>query len=385
MAKTKSIHFFTTCPEPWGGSEELWAQSARTMAGREYLVTATLSFLDRSHPEVQRLIDAGVRLENYRGVPFLRRFGLLRGRWEPTLTIARLRSEKPELAVISQGENMDGHRKISYCRQAGIPYVLICQKAAEDNCPLDTSRGRLKDGFEHAVRVFFVSEHNRRVTQQILGLRLTNSEVVWNPFKVGYQVQLPWPKPVDGKLRLACVARLWMKDKGQDLLLKVLAMEKWQKRADQLEIHFYGNGHNAIATAEMADLLGVRNVKFCGFSQNVEEIWRHYHGLILASRHEGLPLALVEAMLCARPAIVTNVGGNAEVVEDGVSGFIAQSPTVESVDDAMERAWNRRQEWERIGATASKLIRKKVPADPSALFTAKLAAIHRDVAGSRHA
>jgi glycosyltransferase involved in cell wall biosynthesis len=381
VKKTKSVHFFTTCPESWGGSEELWARTARKMAGEDYWVTATLAHLDRNHPEVIKLIEAGVRLENYRGIPLLRRYGGFHWRWETPLTVARLRHMNPELAVISQGENMDGHRQIGFCQQAGIPYVLICQKALEDECPVDGSRPYLKDFFNSARRVFFVSEHNRTLTEQVLGLHLINSEVVRNPFKVDYDVELPWPKAEPGKFRLACVARLWMKDKGQDLLLRVLSREKWKNR--DLEVHFYGNGLNAIALTEMAQILKVEKVKFCGFVEDVTEIWRNYHGLILPSRHEGLPLALVEAMLCGRPSITTRAGGNAEALDDGISGFLAAASTVDAIDEAMERAWNRRHEWPEIGATAAAQIRKKVPRDPTELFAAKIAAIHSEVAPSR--
>ena len=40
------------------------------------------------------------------------------------------------------------------------------------------------------------------------------------------------------------------------------------------------------------------------------------HLLVLPSRAEGTPIALVEAMICARPAVVTDVGGNVEWLED---------------------------------------------------------------------
>jgi glycosyltransferase involved in cell wall biosynthesis len=379
--KKKTIHFFTTCPEPWGGSEELWARSARQLAGEDFRVTATLHFLDLTHPEVGKLIEAGIRLENYRGVPILRRSRTFKWRWEPVLTVARLRAAKPQLGVVSQGENLDGFRQIRNCRQADIPYVIICQKAAEDISPMDGDRPQFKDFYNQAQRVFFVSEHNRSVTEERLGLRLTNAEVISNPFKVDYNVNIPWPNSDDGRYRLALVARLWIRDKGQDILLKVLAQEKWKKR--DLEVHLYGNGHNSLAITEMAQMLGVDKLKLCGFCPDVTEIWRQHHALILPSRHEGLPLVLVEAMLCGRPSIVTDVGGNTEVLEDEVSGFLARAATVEAVDDAMERAWNRRHEWQEIGRKAAALIRKKVPQDPSALFTAKLVAIHHEVTKSR--
>jgi glycosyltransferase involved in cell wall biosynthesis len=379
--KAKSIQFFTTCPEAWGGSEELWSGAARRLVDEDFQVTANLSYLEETHPRVLGLIESGVRVEKYRGVPLFWRFHGFGGRWEPALTIAHLRATKPRLAVISQGENLDGQRQILYCRAASIPYVVICQKAMEDECPLDENRDDLRESFAHAERIFFVSQHNRAVTEERLGQKLANAEVVWNPFNVDYHPDLEWPSMADGRFRLACVARLWMRDKGQDVLLKVLAQEKWKKRA--IDVRFYGNGHNAQGLAEMARMLGTEHVQFCGFADDVTEVWRQCHALILPSRHEGLPLALVEAMLCERPAIATDAGGNAEVLEDEVTGFLAPSATVGGVDDAMERAWNRRTEWQKIGMNAARLIRKKVPEDPCAIFADRLKEIYCDVVRSR--
>ena len=53
-----------------------------------------------------------------------------------------------------------------------------------------------------------------------------------------------------------------------------------------------------------------------------------------------MPLALVEAMLCGRTAVVTDVGGNAEWIEDGETGFVAEAATAKSFGAALkERGW----------------------------------------------
>jgi len=44
-------------------------------------------------------------------------------------------------------------------------------------------------------------------------------------------------------------------------------------------------------------------------------------------------------MLCARPVVATDVAGNSEVVEDGITGFLADAPTVRNLGNAMERLW----------------------------------------------
>jgi len=54
-------------------------------------------------------------------------------------------------------------------------------------------------------------------------------------------------------------------------------------------------------------------IRFCGNVSDVSKIWRDNHALIMPS--EGLPLALVEALMCGRTAIVTDMAGNAEVIE----------------------------------------------------------------------
>jgi len=92
----------------------------------------------------------------------------------------------------------------------------------------------------------------------------------------------------------------------------------------------------------------------------------------MPSRFEGLPLAMVEAMLCARPVVATDVAGHAEIIEDGVTGFLAEAPTVGSISAALERFWERRHEAEDIGKAGSRKIRQLLPADPVGVFSSKL-------------
>jgi glycosyltransferase involved in cell wall biosynthesis len=134
-------------------------------------------------------------------------------------------------------------------------------------------------------------------------------------------------------------------------------------------VNLYGDGIMKKGLESLAEHLGLTSVSFLGHVRDVESIWSQNHALVLPSRYEGLPLALVEAMLCSRIAIVTDIGGNAEVVEDESTGFIAGAPTVELLDDAMERAWRRRKEWQSLGERAGKRIRELVPSDPVALFS----------------
>jgi len=96
--------------------------------------------------------------------------------------------------------------------------------------------------------------------------------------------------------------------------------------------------------------------------------------LVLPSRYEGLPLALVEAMWCGRPALVTDVGGNAELCLDGKTGFVAEAPVVSSVARALERAWSERHDWFRLGQAGRVHVEAVVPSDPVGLICRSLQA-----------
>ena len=164
-------------------------------------------------------------------------------------------------------------------------------------------------------------------------------------------------------MRLACIGRLWVVEKGQDLLIRVLARDKWRQRP--LSVTFVGAGPHRAALEAMAAYHRVDRVSFAGFVDDVAAIWNDHHGLILPSRCEGLPLVLVEAMLSGRVSIASDVAGIAEVVDEGATGFLAASATEDGLDAALERAWQRRDEWQAIGAAAAERIRTLVPEDPA--------------------
>lgn len=64
---------------------------------------------------------------------------------------------------------------------------------------------------------------------------------------------------------------------------------------------------------------------FAGAVTNLREHLSAADVFVLPSRSEGFSNAIVEAMAASLPVVATNVGGNAEAVQDGVSGYIVPS------------------------------------------------------------
>jgi glycosyltransferase involved in cell wall biosynthesis len=73
----------------------------------------------------------------------------------------------------------------------------------------------------------------------------------------------------------------------------------------------------------IAKELGIKqNVIFTGFRQDVAALVSIFDVFVLSSLAEGLPLALLEAMVRGKPPVATAVGGIPEVIEDGVNGLL---------------------------------------------------------------
>lgn len=383
MTAPKTILFITSCPLAWGGSEELWAGAAIELRQRGHrVITGRMEgWVPRPlHRKWQQLRDAGVGVNDF-GVPVLYSSipEILRRQCRPLsgffyhlrnlLLSHKIRRLKPDLVVISQGGTFDGMDRVELPHLAclaGVPFVLICQKASEMDWPHDEIRQRTRNHFLNAKGIYFVSKHNRQVTEHQLGINLPRSEVVRNPFMIKTTEPLPWPETRDGVFKFACVGRMWPREKGQDILINVLAREKWRNRP--IEVNFYGEGPMEEGIAEMAKFFSLKNVHCRGFSGDVTNVWRDHHALIMPSRAEGLALAQVEAMICGRVAIMAAAGGAGEIIEEGVTGFLADSTSEDALDEAMERAWNKREVWPEIGLRAAESIWQSFPRDPCASF-----------------
>jgi glycosyltransferase involved in cell wall biosynthesis len=75
---------------------------------------------------------------------------------------------------------------------------------------------------------------------------------------------------------------------------------------------------------------------FAGYRSDADQLVHCMDMFVLPSLSEGTSMALLEAMSAGVPAVVTNVGGNIELIEDGVSGFVVESDSVAELVGALQ-------------------------------------------------
>jgi glycosyltransferase involved in cell wall biosynthesis len=77
------------------------------------------------------------------------------------------------------------------------------------------------------------------------------------------------------------------------------------------------------------------NVSFLGYRRDVGTLLRRPQIFLLSSISEGIALTLLEAMAAGLPAVATDVGGNREVVEPAVTGFLVPPRAPDQLADAV--------------------------------------------------
>lgn len=128
--------------------------------------------------------------------------------------------------------------------------------------------------------------------------------------------------PDQGPLRLLCVARL-IKRKGQEQLIE--AVRILADLGVDIFLDLVGTGDAESDYRALADRLGIAGrVHFLGYipREQIPEVYASAHLFVLPSYNEGMSVATLEAMASGLPVIVTRTGGTAELVQEGVNGFV---------------------------------------------------------------
>lgn len=339
---------------PWGGSEVLWYEAAELLTQQEHPVSlCTPRWPELVAPLVKAKADWGAEhcfdpSSQHRHL-LLRLARRLSRRSDESAKRRWLRQVRPLVLCISNGNAFQGLEWMEAAMAENVPFVTIAQAHADFLSPADAVADRLIKAFSAARANYFVARANQDLVETQLGVRLTNARLIGNHSRhLTIAFPIPWPQQPIQTLKFACVARLHPASKGQDLLFHALADARWRNRDWQL--YLYGEGEQEQSLRRLAQTLGIgQHVHFMGHSSTPMEIWKTHHVLVLASRYEGTPLVLMEAMLAGRPVISTAVAGIPELIKHGQNGFLAEAPTVEHLQRCLEEAWANRSQLPDLG------------------------------------
>ncbi len=365
----------------WGGSEELWFRAARRLQDEGHDILVNYKWWPKMARQLGELESKGADLWMRMKPPtfwqtkvasFKRLAFDDMGPANPHLSPGDwIKEKRPDCVLVTLGYHPDRIHVADDCIKFDVPYAINVQAASNFTFINGRQCENFRRWYAGASRVYFVSRENQEKVETNLATKLDNAEIIDNPFSVDLDAKPPYPSETDG-LRLACVGRVHFQSKGQDLIVDVLKQDKWRSR--DIEVTIFGKDQGQLfQLKELIKLNGLEDkLNIGGFVNDVSTIWETNHALLLPSRYEGAALVVIEAMICNRACVVTDTGRNRELIDDNQTGFIADFPSVESLDDAMERAWQARSQLQTMGKQAGMMIRERYSKDPVGDYAEKL-------------
>ena len=109
--------------------------------------------------------------------------------------------------------------------------------------------------------------------------------------------------------------------KGHEYVIKAAGMLE-REEGKNIKFIFAGTGSIELELKQMVADLGIKNIIFTGFIENIQEIHKLSDLQINASFSETSNQALLEGMSIGVPAIATDAGGNSYLINDGINGIL---------------------------------------------------------------
>ncbi|MBI5832740.1 MAG: glycosyltransferase family 4 protein [Armatimonadetes bacterium] len=167
--------------------------------------------------------------------------------------------------------------------------------------------------------------------------------------------------------------------KSPDLLLTAFARVHAQRPDAHLVIlgdgELRGEMERRVADERLAEV-----VHFAGFRQDLPPLVADLDAMVLTSRNEGTPVAVIEAAAGAVPSLCTAVGGVPDIVTHGETGWLVPAEDIEALTGAWLAAAADLPACAALGRRAQERVLTRFSADRLA---GDMAALYREMLASR--
>jgi glycosyltransferase involved in cell wall biosynthesis len=269
--------------------------------------------------------------------------------------VAIMRRQRPDVVSV-WGYNAETLGRIA-ARVAGVRHSIMWVHNATEI----TARGLVHRGVDRALvrwtsRYFGVAESQRSFLVDDRGYPADRIEIICNGvdlarFEVGTDRAVLAELGIADDSPVVAVVAALRPEKDHATLLRAARLVV--DRIPRARFLIVGDGECRPDLVARSEALGIaQHVHFAGARNDVGQLLRAIDVFSLTSTTECLPIALLEAMACGRPAVCTAVGGMTEVIEDGVTGFLVPPADPVALSDRLVRLLSDPERAHRMGRAA---------------------------------
>jgi glycosyltransferase involved in cell wall biosynthesis len=180
---------------------------------------------------------------------------------------------------------------------------------------------------------------------------------------------------------IACVANI-RRVKGIDVLIRTAqrVCRELPNAVFAVAGSLYERAYSEEVQAMIHSLGLEKNIKLLGFVDDPLPLLKMSDAFCLLSRSEGFSNALLEAMACGVPSVVTRVGGNPEAITDGENGFLVPVEDDATAAEKLLTLLRHPEQRVRIGENGRNSVQTRFSAD---VMIQKLIGVYRDLLAER--
>ncbi len=257
------------------------------------------------------------------------------GGWNPQLLrkmIDKIRKEKPDIVHV-HGAQSEGFYGVLAAKKAGCKNIVM----TVHGFAFDDSACK---GIKHFLYKNIIEPYSLRKSKYVYCVCRAASErkIVKSNTKKLKHPYIHNPAPVlmvdESRKQLRerygvwendtvfCISCRVVPDKGFDVLAD--AIKYLNKKTDKsFKFLVIGDGYYLSAFSKMMEKeIEVGQVILAGRTNKVADYLNASDVFVFPSFHENFSIAILEACASGLPCIVSDVGGNAEIIEDGKNGFV---------------------------------------------------------------
>ncbi|MDP9161359.1 MAG: glycosyltransferase [Acidobacteriota bacterium] len=339
-----------------GGTETQGVELARRLDPKRYEVT--LACLRAQGPLLEKLTGSAVKLMEFHPNGGMNSLG---GIYQLLRMATFLRRGKFDVV----------HTHDLWANLLGVPAAWLAQvpviiSSQRDLSHMDFYRTNRKRWLRKIQNMSNVVLANARAIRDGLvveeGFSAKKVRVIYNGVdferfaRVARDRQRLFPGTTDKKL-IVLVGNIHTDVKGHPLL--IAAAVNVVREFPKTQFVFVGDGALRSELEIRVASLGLKkNVLFLGRRKDVPEILACSDIGILPSKAEGLPNAVLEYLAAGLPTIASDVGGNAEIIQDGVNGLLFPSEDPVALARALQRLLREPELAQRLASAGQEHVRK---------------------------
>lgn len=245
-------------------------------------------------------------------------------------------SIRPDIVVFHSLYHWDYIRIGRYLNRHGIPYIIQLHGALSRQ---NYRKSHLK---KFIANVLFFKRFVKKASSIVYLNEMEHQDSVipkWNPNHIiipnGCEIHISdtAEKSDEELFKFLFIGRIDINHKGLDLLTDALRILKHTDAVEKFLFEFYGVGNEANVTKLRSLLSGLEDIaQFKGAIYGEEKL-RALHSadvFVHTSRYEGMPMAVLEALACGLPCLLTPGTNMADSVASAGCGWVAEA-TPESI------------------------------------------------------